>query len=388
MSLGCKTQADVTKAIKDNGIQIIDVKFTDLFGQWHHFSVPAEEYSAAGFFREGLGFDGSSIRGFQAIEQSDMVLRADPTTALLDPICEHPTLSLIVNVHDPITGEAYSRDPRNVARKSLDHLKKTKIADAAYFGPEAEFFIFDEVAYESGRASAGFDLDSAEAPWAGAQPGGGHVIPHLGGYFPVAPYDQNQDLRSEMVRTMIAAGIDIEVHHHEVATAGQAEIDMRYAPMIQMADQVQLYKYITKNVARRYGKTVTFMPKPIFEDNGSGMHTHQSLWKNGKPLFAGKEYAGLSKLAMNYAGGILKHINAILAFAGAPDELVQAVGAGLRGSGRRGDLRAQPLGRPASPGVLGQSQGEADRVPLSRPRRQPLPRLRGDDDGGPGRDQE
>jgi glutamine synthetase len=301
-------------AIEEHGVQFVDVKFTDLFGQWHHFSMPIEHFDPDGAFDEGMGFDGSSIRGFQAIDNSDMVLKADPSTAIIDPICEHPTLSMVCNVYDPLSGEAYSRDPRNVAGKAVAYMESTGIADACYFGPEAEFFIFDQVKYEAGRYSAGYAVGSEEAPWGSAEWGLGHQIGYKGGYFPVAPYDTTQDLRSEMVRTLIEAGIPVEVHHHEVATAGQAEIDMRFGPMVNMADNVQLYKYIVKNVAKAYGKTVTFMPKPLFEDNGSGMHTHQSLWKDGQPLFAGDMYAGLSQMALWYIGGILKHINALLAF--------------------------------------------------------------------------
>ena len=315
MSLGCSSPEDVTKALSDNDIQFVDVKFTDLFGQWHHFTMPVEEYDQESVFDEGLGFDGSSIRGFQAIENSDMVLKGVAETAILDPATAHPTLSLVFQVYDPLEGTAYSRDPRNVATKALEHMRATGIADTMYVGPEAEFFIFDDVSYVSGRDRAGYAIDSEEAIWTAEEPGLGHKIEHLSGYFPVSPYDANQDLRSAMVRALVDAGIHIEVHHHEVATAGQAEIDMRFAPMLQMADQVQLYKYIIKNVAKAHGKTVTFMPKPIFEDNGSGMHTHQSLWKDGEPLFAGDNYAGLSDMAMAYAGGIVKHINAILAFA-------------------------------------------------------------------------
>ncbi len=310
MHLNCKTADDVRAAIKDLGIQIVDVKFTDLFGQWHHFSMPFEEFDP----EDELGFDGSSIRGFQSIENSDMVLRVDPTTAMLDTVCAMPTLSLVCDVYEPLTGEAYSRDPRRVARAAEEHLKSLGIADTIYVGPEAEFFVFDAVSYESSRNSAGYYVDSDEAPWNSGEMGLGHKIGWKGGYFPVSPYDTLQDLRSEMVRTMMAAGIDIEVHHHEVATAGQCEIDMKFKPLLQMADQVQLYKYIVKNVAKRHGKTVTFMPKPLFEDNGSGMHTHQSLWKGDEPLFAGDAYAGLSQMALWYIGGILKHINSLLAF--------------------------------------------------------------------------
>jgi glutamine synthetase len=212
------------------------------------------------------------------------------------------------------SGEKFSRDPRNVAMKAVEYLKSTGIADTCYIGPEAEFFIFDEVYYHTGQYSSAYGVDSVEAPWNMGVPGTGHQIPYKGGYFPVAPFDALQDIRSEMVRTMIDAGIDVEVHHHEVATAGQCEIDMRFGPLVKMADQVQLYKYITKNVAKKYGKTVTFMPKPLFQDNGSGMHSHQSLWKDGQPLFAGDKYAGLSQLALWYIGGILKLFNSLLAF--------------------------------------------------------------------------
>ncbi len=308
-----KTPDDVMEFIKEKDIKIVDVKFTDLFGQWQHFSMPVEEFSAETAFEEGMGFDGSSIRGFQSIESSDMILIADPTTAVVDPICEHPTLSLVCSIFDPITREPYSRDPRYVAKKAVDYLASTGIADTAYFGPEAEFFIFDQVKYSAGEYSSAYQVDSSEGPWNSGIFGFGHSVPHKRGYFPVAPFDTLQDLRSEMVRVMIDSGLNVEVHHHEVGTAGQCEIDMKYDTMITMADKVQLYKYIVKNVAKASGKTVTFMPKPIYADNGSGMHTHQSLWKDGKPLFAGDEYAGISQMALYYIGGILKHINALLA---------------------------------------------------------------------------
>lgn len=314
MALSTKTSGDVMAALKENEIRFVDVKFTDLFGQWQHFSMPVENFDEGDAFEEGLGFDGSSIRGFQAIQNSDMVLRCDPATAFIDPVAAIPTLSLVANVYDPLGGGAYSRDPRHVAAKAVEHLKDTGIADSVYIGPEAEFFIFDRVQYHAGQHSAGYAVDSEEAPWNGGASGLGHKIPFKGGYFPVAPYDQLQDIRSEMVRVMLDAGIAVEVHHHEVATAGQCEIDMRFSPLVQMADWVQLYKYIVKNVAARYGKTATFMPKPLFQDNGSGMHTHQSLWKDGKPLFAGDKYAGLSQMALWYIGGLLRHINSLLAF--------------------------------------------------------------------------
>ncbi len=315
MPLSCKTPQDVMTAISEHGIQMVDVKFTDLYGQWHHYTMPVERFDADGAFEEGMGFDGSSIRGFKTIESSDMLLIADPTTAIIDPICEMPTLSMVCNVVEPVTLEAFSRDPRYVAQKAVDYMKSTGIADTVYVGPEAEFFIFDEVYYHTGQFSAAYGVDSAEGPWNSGVPGTGHQIGYKGGYFPVAPFDTLQDLRSLIVRTMIDAGIDVEIHHHEVGTAGQVEIDMRFSPLVQMADWVQLYKYISKNVALKNGKTVTFMPKPLFQDNGSGMHTHQSLWKDGQPLFAGDQYAGLSQMALWYAGGILKHINSLLAFA-------------------------------------------------------------------------
>jgi glutamine synthetase len=303
----------VTKAIESHNIQFVDLKFTDLYGQWQHFSVPVDYYDEGDLFKDGLGFDGSSIRGFKSIESSDMLLVCDPATAFIDPVCQAPTLSVIANVYEPLTREAFSRDPRNVIRNAEAFMKASGVADTMFCGPEAEFFIFDKVRYETGRYSGSYGIDSGEAAWNTGEWGPGHKIGYKGGYFPVSPFDAFQDIRSEMVNAMVAAGIKVERHHHEVATAGQTEIDLRFAPMIQMADWMQLYKYICKNVAAKHGKTVTFMPKPLFEDNGSGMHVHQSLWKDGKPLFAGNEYAGLSKMALWYIGGILTHINSLLA---------------------------------------------------------------------------
>lgn len=304
---------DVMKLIEERDIKIVDVKFTDLFGQWQHFSMPVEQFDEDTAFKEGLGFDGSSIRGFQSIEASDMVLILDPETAIVDPVCAMPTVSLIGNVFDPLTHEPYSRDPRYIAQKAVKYLEDSGLADTAYFGPEAEFFVFDKVMYSAGEYSSAYQIDSVEGPWNSGIFGYGHSVPHKRGYFPTAPLDTLQDLRSVMVRTLIDAGIEVEVHHHEVASAGQCEIDMKYTTLVKAADQIQLYKYVVKNVAQAAGKTVTFMPKPIFADNGSGMHTHQSLWTDGKPLFAGDEYAGLSEMALYYIGGILKHINALLA---------------------------------------------------------------------------
>jgi glutamine synthetase len=308
-----KSPNDVIAFIKENNIEIIDVKFTDVFGQWQHFSMPASEFDIETAFEDGMGFDGSSIRGFQSIESSDMILLADPNTAVIDPICEAPTLSLVCDIYDPITREPYSRDSRYVAKKASQYLVDSGIADTAYFGPEAEFFVFDQVKYSAGEYSSVYQVDSVEGPWNSDIFGFGHSVPHKRGYFPVAPFDTLQDLRSEMVKVLVDSGVGIEVHHHEVGTAGQCEIDMKYDTMVSMADQVQLYKYIVKNVAKKHGKTVTFMPKPIYADNGSGMHTHQSLWKDGQPLFAGDGYAGISQTALYYIGGILKHINALLA---------------------------------------------------------------------------
>jgi glutamine synthetase len=313
MALNCKTAADVTGVVEANGIQFIDLKFTDLYGQWQHFSVPVDYYDEGDLFETGLGFDGSSVRGFKSIESSDMLLVCDPTTAFIDPVCAHPTLSLIANVFEPITMERFSRDPRNVILAAEAHMKSIGIADTMFCGPEAEFFIFEKVRYETSRYSSQFEIASDEAAWNTGNWGPGHKMGHKQGYFPVSPFDSFQDIRSEMVNDMIAAGLKIERHHHEVATAGQTEIDLRFAPMVQMADWMQIYKYIVKNVAAKHGKTATFMPKPMFEDNGSGMHVHQSLWKDGQPLFAGDKYAGLSQMAIWYIGGILTHIDSLLA---------------------------------------------------------------------------
>jgi glutamine synthetase len=305
--------------VRDNGVQIVDLRFADLPGLMQHFSIPAAELTEEGF-EEGYGFDGSSIRGFQEIQESDMLLFPDPTTAVLDPFAQHPTLVLNCFVGDPVTGEAYSRDPRNIARKAEAYLLGTGVGDTAYFGPECEFYIFDSVRFHQDQHSAFHYVDAVEGQWnSGAEEGGrnlGYKPRYKEGYFPVPPTDHYQDLRSEMVLTLIRLGIDVEVHHHEVGTAGQAEIDMRYDTLLRMADKVMLYKYVVKNVARRAGKTATFMPKPIFEDNGSGMHTHQSIWSGGEPLFYDEAgYAGLSDMARYYIGGLLAHAPAILAFA-------------------------------------------------------------------------
>jgi len=311
-----KKPADVLKMIKDNKVEIVDFRFLDFVGMWQHFSVPAREVDSSKF-DEGLGFDGSSIRGWQSINASDMLVIPDATTARIDPFLSIPTVALICDIVDPITREPYSRDPRNIAKKANAYLKSSGVGDTVYFGPELEFFILDDVRYDQTANSGYYFIDSVEGIWnsgADENPNLGYKPRHKEGYFPTPPTDSYQDMRSEMVTTLESLGISIEAHHHEVATAGQAEIDMRYAPLIQMGDQMMWYKYVCRNVAKRYGKTVTFMPKPLFDDNGSGMHVHQSIWKKNKPLFAGNGYAGMSDLAMNYIGGILKHAPTICAF--------------------------------------------------------------------------
>jgi len=313
-----KTASDVLGLAKDRNIQIVDYRFIDMPGVWQHFSVPVSEMTQDSF-DEGLGFDGSSIRGFQQIQESDMLLFPDPTTAFIDPFSKYAQLNVICDVRDPLTRETYSRDPRNIAKKAEAYLKQTGIADTVYFGPEAEFFVFDDARFDQTANSGYYFLDSIEAAWnTGRDEGGANLaykIRHKEGYFPCPPMDQLQDMRSEMILTMAEMGMQVEVHHHEVATAGQCEIDLRFAPLVQMADDLMKYKYAIKNVARRNGKTATFMPKPVFQDNGSGMHCHQSLWKGRDPLFFDEAgYAGLSESAIYYIGGLLKHAPALLAF--------------------------------------------------------------------------
>ena len=302
---------------KKNKAEMLDLKFVDMLGSWQHCSYPLQT-TGPNIFKEGLGFDGSSIRGWQEIHQSDMMAVCDPNTAVMDPFFAKPTVSVLANIVDPETRQDYSRCPRHVVRRAAQFLKETKIADTCFIGPEPEFFIFDEVRYEQNEHTGYYKIDSVEGSWNTArfeEPNLGYKPSFKGGYFPVSPTDTYHDLRGEMVYEMIKAGLRIEAHHHEVATAGQAEIDIEFAELTKMADWFMWYKYIIKNVAKAAGKTVTFMPKPIFEDNGSGMHTHMSLWKGGRPLFAGKEYAGLSKMAIHAIGGLLKHAPAILAFA-------------------------------------------------------------------------
>jgi len=311
------TPKDFFAYAKKVGAEMVDLKFVDLLGTWQHCSFPTEVLDEDTFV-EGLGFDGSSIRGWQGIHMSDMLAVPDAGTTCMDPFFARPTVSVIANIIDPITKEDYSRDPRYVARKAEAWLRKTGVADTCFIGPEPEFFIFDEVRYEQNQHRGLYEIDSNEGAWNTArfeEPNLGYKPSFKGGYFPVSPTDTLHDIRGEMVYEMRKVGIVVEAHHHEVATAGQSEIDMRFTNLLKMADQLMWYKYICKNIAKKHGKTVTFMPKPIFQDNGSGMHTHFSLWKGGKPLFAGKGYAGLSDMALAAIGGILKHAPAILAFA-------------------------------------------------------------------------
>jgi glutamine synthetase len=294
--------------------KMVDLKFTDLLGSWQHMSLPLSAFDESAF-DEGLGFDGSSIRGWQGIQESDMLLVPQAETAILDPFTEAPTLSILCEVLDPITREPYGKDPRRVARRAEEYLRSTGIADTSYFGPESEFFLFDSVAYDMKVNGAHYEVDSSEGHWNSSLPHLGYTVRPKEGYFPPSPADSLHDIRTEMVLTLERLGIPCEFHHHEVATAGQCEIDMRFAPLTRMADQVMTYKYVVKNVANRRGKAATFMPKPLYGDNGSGMHCHQSLWKEGATLMSDPSgYAGLSQLARNYVGGLLAHAPALLAF--------------------------------------------------------------------------
>jgi len=310
------TPKDVLDMAKENGAKVVDLRFMDFPGVWQHFSVPINELDESSF-EDGYGFDGSSIRGWQPIHASDMLVVPNADTAKMDPFYEAPTLVLIGNIVDPVTREPYTRDPRNITQKAEAYLTSTGIGDIAYFGPEPEFFIFDDIRFESTRFGAFYEIDSIEGVWNSGReemPNLGYKPRHKEGYFPVPPMDKFQDLRTQMVLTLENLGIATEAQHHEVATAGQAEIDMRFMPLLQMADQLMWFKYVLKNVAYRNNHTVTFMPKPIFEDNGTGMHTHISIWKEGQPLFAGDKYAGLSQEALYAIGGILTHCRALCAF--------------------------------------------------------------------------
>lgn len=309
------TPKDVLEMAKEKGVRVVDLRFLDFPGVWQHFTVPLSELTESSF-EDGYGFDGSSIRGWQEIHHSDMLVVPDATTAKMDPFFKEPTLVLIGNIVDPVTREQYTRDPRFIAQKAEAYLKSSGIGDVAYFGPEAEFFIFDDIRFESANNHAFYAIDSIEGIWNSGrneEPNLGYKPRHKEGYFPVPPMDKFQDIRTEMLLTLEDLGIDVECQHHEVATAGQAEIDMVFKPLLQMGDQLMWYKYVLKNVADKYGHTLTFMPKPLFDDNGTGMHTHTSIWKNGQPLFAGDKYAGLSDEALWAIGGLLKNGPAICA---------------------------------------------------------------------------
>src|SRR5256712_14097961 len=328
------TPADVIRKAKEAGVQMVDVRFTDLPGTWQHFSLPLKELTEA-VFAEGVGFDGSSIRGFQAITVSELPLLPDPRSAFVGPCLQVPTLALTCDVVDPVTGEPYSRDPRYVARKAEQYLIKTGIATTAYYGPEAEFYIFNSVRFDQNAHEGYYHIDSEEGIWnsgSNGTPNLGHRPRHKEGYFPVPPVDKLQDLRSKIVLAMLAAGVDVEVHHHEVGTAGQTEIDMRFQTLTRMADQLLMYKYIVKNVCAQNGYTATFMPKPLFGDNGSGMHVHMSLWQDDKNLFFDANgYALISDTARWYIGGVVKQLPALFGVSPPPTDSHPRVGPGLRG---------------------------------------------------------
>ncbi|BAD80128.1 glutamate--ammonia ligase [Synechococcus elongatus PCC 6301] len=311
-----ETAQEVLQLIQEKGIQLVDLKFIDMPGIWQHLTLHVSQIDENSFV-EGVPFDGSSIRGWKAINESDMTMVPDPTTAWIDPFMKEPTLSMICTIYEPRTNTPYERCPRAIAQKAVDYLKASGIGDTAYFGPEAEFFIFDDVRFDQAENKSYYYVDSIEGRWnSGREEEGGNLgykPRYKEGYFPVAPTDTSQDMRSEMLLTMADCGVPIEKHHHEVATGGQCELGFRFGKLIEAADWLMTYKYVIKNVGRRYGKTITFMPKLLFNDNGSGMHTHQSIWNDGQPLFAGDQYAGLSQMALWYIGGILKHAPALLA---------------------------------------------------------------------------
>jgi len=312
-----KTAADVLSWIERDNIELIDLKFIDMPGIWQHLTLHRSQIDESSF-TDGVAFDGSSIRGWKSINESDMTMVLDPTTAWIDPFMEIPTLSVICSIKEPRTGQPYDRCPRVIAQKAVDYLKSTGLGDTAFFGPEAEFFIFEDVRFEQAENRGYYYLDSIEGRWnSGKEEPGGNKAYKPGykqGYFPVAPTDTSQDLRSEMLLVMAKCGVPIEKHHHEVATGGQCELGFQFGTLVEAADNLMIYKYVIKNVGSKHGKTITFMPKPLFNDNGSGMHTHQSIWKDGQPLFWGDGYANLSKMALHYIGGLLKHAPALLAF--------------------------------------------------------------------------
>ena len=361
-----ETPKDVVKFIKEEGVEMVDLRFMDFPGMWQHFSVPPREIDED-TFEAGLGFDGSSIRGWQAINESDMLVKPVPSTAFIDPFLAHKTLVLVCNICDPITGEDYTRDPRNIARKAENYMQAQGLADTAFFGPEAEFFIFDDIRFDQNQHEGYYFLDSSEGRWNSGRvenPNLGYKPRYKEGYFPVPPTDSQQDIRSEMVLTLEQIGIAVEAQHHEVATAGQAEIDMRFSPLLQMADNLLKYKYVIKNTARKHDKTVTFMPKPIFNDNGSGMHVHMSLWKGKENLFAGRPVCRAVR------DGPVRHRRPAQARPGSAGlhkphyEQLQAARSRVRGAREPGLFGTEPQCCRADPHVLPVRQGQAARVPL------------------------
>jgi len=317
------TPKEVLALCREKDVKAVDLRFTDMLGTWHHFTIPVGRLSED-TFEDGLGFDGASIRGWQAINESDMLVTPQPATAFLDPFTDIPTLIMIGNVQDPVTGEDYRRDPRHIARRAENYLKSTGVADTAYFGPEVEFFVFDNVRFDQKGHEAYYFLDSEEGQWNRGHAGSdstlwgtnlGYTVRHQEGYSPVPPHDHLMNLRNVMMQRMHDCGLQVDAHHHEAASGGQTEIDLRFQPLVRMSDWMMIYKYVVKNVARDHGKTATFMPKPIFGDKGSGLHTHVSLWKDNEPLFAGSGYAGLSDMALHAIGGLLRHAGSLMAFA-------------------------------------------------------------------------
>lgn len=311
-----RTPADVLRFAEENNAKMLDLRFADLPGLWQHVTYPIEQLTED-IFEEGFGFDGSSIRGWQVISESDMLIVPDPNTAMMDPFCDAPTLVMIADIIDPVTKQHYERDPRWIARKAENYLQYSGVGDQALFGAEAEFFIFDNIRFDQSYNYGFYYIDAEEGRWNSKRKNNnlGYRPRYKEGYFPVPPTDHHQNIRTEMVEIMQRCGLTVECHHHEVATGGQAEIDQRFDKLVRSADNMMIYKYVVRNVAFQHGRTVTFMPKPLWNDNGSGMHTHQSIWKEGKPLFAGDQYAGLSESALYYIGGLLKHAGAIIAFA-------------------------------------------------------------------------
>ena len=383
---------EVLRFIAEENVEFIDVRFCDLPGTMQHFTVPTVSFSED-VFTDGLMFDGSSIRGFQQIHESDMQLLPDPSTAGIDPFRARKTLNLTFFVHDPLTGAPYSRDPRNIARKAEDYLRGTGIGDTAYFGPEAEFYIFDSARFSTSANEGYYHIDSVEGAWnSGKDEAGGNLAykpRYKGGYFPVPPMDHFVDLRSEMTSNLLAAGIQVEMQHHEVGTAGQAEINMRFSSLLAQADRLMLFKYIIKSTAQAAGKTVTFMPKPLFGDNGNGMHCHQSIWKDGSPLFYDEVgYAGLSDIGRYYIGGLLKHAPSLLAFTNPTANSYHRLVPGFEAPVNLVYSQRNRSACCPDPDHRHEPEGQARRVPRPRPVLQPVPRVRRHADGGPGRDQE